>query len=129
MKPQRSLVPTLRPLFFIIGSIALAVPFSRAQTAQPAAPNAATLAKYDRNKNGVLEPAEQAAMEADHVDAFVSYRTKLFADKIPATFRLNARNLQEGGRLQPIGVYPDGTPNAYRIVDPRQFILQATFDL
>ena len=33
------------------------------------------------------------------------------------------------GRLQAISAYPDGTPNAYRIVDPRQFILTATFDL
>jgi hypothetical protein len=41
----------------------------------------------------------------------------------------NVRNLQESGRLQAIGVFPDGTPNAYRIVDPRQFILSATFDL
>ena len=64
-----------------------------------------------------------------YVDAFVSYRTKLFSDKVPATFRLNVRNIQENGRLQPIGAYPDGTPNSYRIVDPRQFILQATFDL
>jgi len=42
---------------------------------------------------------------------------------------LNVRNVQEGGRLQPISAYPDGTPNAYRIVDPRQFILTMTFDL
>ena len=39
------------------------------------------------------------------------------------------RRLTEGGRLQPIGAYPDGTINTYRIVDPRQFILSATFDL
>jgi hypothetical protein len=32
-------------------------------------------------------------------------------------------------RLQAIGAFPDGTPNAYRIVDPRQFILSASFDL
>ena len=25
--------------------------------------------------------------------------------------------------------YPDGTPWTYRIVDPRQFILSATFEL
>jgi hypothetical protein len=64
-----------------------------------------------------------------YLDAFVSYRTRLFSDRIPVTFRLNVRNLQEDGRLQPIGAYPDGTPTAYRIVDPRQFILQASFDL
>jgi hypothetical protein len=35
----------------------------------------------------------------------------------------------EGGRLQPIKANPDGRANAYRIVDPRQFIVSATFDL
>jgi hypothetical protein len=62
-------------------------------------------------------------------DLFVAYRTRLFADRVNATFQLNVRNLQESGRLQPISAYPDGTPNGYRIVDPRQFILTATFDL
>jgi hypothetical protein len=64
-----------------------------------------------------------------YADAFFAYRTRLFADKVGASFQLNVRNVQEGGRLQPISAYPDGTPNAYRIVDPRQFILTMTFDL
>jgi hypothetical protein len=64
-----------------------------------------------------------------YADAFVSYRTRLFANKVGAAFQFNVRNLQENGRLQPISAYPDGTPNAYRIVDPRQFILTMTFDL
>jgi len=45
------------------------------------------------------------------------------------TLQLNVRNLQEGGRLQAISAYPNGRPGAFRIVDPRQFILTATFDL
>ncbi len=64
-----------------------------------------------------------------YADAFVAYRTRLFDRKVGATFQLNVRNLQESGRLQPISAYPDGTPNGYRIIDPRQFILTATFDL
>ena len=64
-----------------------------------------------------------------YVDAFVSYRTKLFRNRVGATFQLNVRNLGEDGRLQPIGAFPDGTPNAYRIIDPQQFIFTATFDL
>jgi hypothetical protein len=64
-----------------------------------------------------------------NVDAFLSYRTRLFSDKVSASFQLNVRNLNEGGRLQPIAVDPDGTPSSYRIVAPRQFILQASFDL
>jgi hypothetical protein len=64
-----------------------------------------------------------------YVDFVLGYKTKLFAGKVPTTFQLNVRNLTENGRLQPIGAYPDGTINTYRIVDPRQFILSATFDL
>ncbi len=64
-----------------------------------------------------------------YVDLFVSYKTKLWSDKVVATLKLNVRNLGEHGRLQPIGVFPDGTVNTYRIVDPQQFILTAGFDL
>ncbi len=63
-----------------------------------------------------------------YVDLFTSYRFKL-SNKIGATLQLNVRNVQENGRLQPVSAFPDGTPNAYRIVDPRQFILTASFDL
>jgi hypothetical protein len=64
-----------------------------------------------------------------YADVFASYRTKLFRNKVGATFQLNVRNIQENGRLQPISAFPDGTPIAYRIIDRRQFILTATFDL
>lgn len=63
-----------------------------------------------------------------YADAFVGYRTRLFG-KFNANFQLNVRNLQENGRLQAVNAYPDGTPWTYRIVDPRQFILGASFDL
>ncbi len=64
-----------------------------------------------------------------YYDAFVSYKTKLFADRVSATFRLNGRNLQEGGRLQAVGAFPNGQIHSARIVDPRQFIFSASFDL
>ena len=64
-----------------------------------------------------------------YLDAFASYRTRLFRDKIGATFQFNVRNLTEGGRLQPISAYPNGRPAAFRIVDPRLFIFTATFEL
>ncbi len=64
-----------------------------------------------------------------YVDAFATYRTRLWADKVGASFQLNVRNIQESGRLQATAAFPDGTPSSYRIVDPRQFILSATFDL
>ncbi len=64
-----------------------------------------------------------------YFDAFIGYRRRIWDNKIGATFQLNARNLQEDGRLQPIAAFPDGTPSAYRIVDPRQFIFTVTLDL
>ncbi len=64
-----------------------------------------------------------------YVDAFVSYKTKLWRDKVIATYKLNVRNLGETGRLQPVGAFPDGTIHTYRIVDPQQFILSVSFDL
>jgi hypothetical protein len=39
------------------------------------------------------------------------------------------RNVTENGRLQPVNAYPNGAPTVFRIIDPRQFILSATFDL
>lgn len=64
-----------------------------------------------------------------YVDGFIGYRTRLWGNKVGAMFQLNVRNIQEGGRLQPIAAFPDGTPNSFRIIAPRQFILSATFDL
>ncbi|MDQ5979123.1 MAG: hypothetical protein QG602_2097, partial [Verrucomicrobiota bacterium] len=67
--------------------------------------------------------------EEYYVDLFVTYNTKLFNDKVRAKFQLNVKNLQEsGGGLQPTGAFFDGKAQTYRIVDPRQFILSATFD-
>jgi hypothetical protein len=72
----------------------------------------------------IYSPAET------YVDLFVSYRTKLFNDKIPATFQFNVKNVGEsGGRLQAVSAFLDGSAAAYRIVDSRQFILTATFEL
>ncbi|MEO7413709.1 MAG: hypothetical protein ABIZ81_10150, partial [Opitutaceae bacterium] len=63
-----------------------------------------------------------------YVDLLVSHRLKMFGDKVSARLQLNVRNAFEGGRLQTIGVNPDGGGYNFRIVDPRQFILTATFD-
>jgi hypothetical protein len=65
-----------------------------------------------------------------YVDAFVSYSTKLFRDRVRAKFQLNGRNLQESkARLQPVGAYPDGSPHTFRIIDPRTFVFTASFEL
>jgi hypothetical protein len=55
---------------------------------------------------------------------------RLFGDKVRANFQLNVKNVQEdGGGLQKTQAFFDGRAATYRIVDPRQFILTASFDL
>ncbi|MSU25128.1 MAG: TonB-dependent receptor [Opitutus sp.] len=82
----------------------------------------ATITDLDRNRP-IYDKAQT------YFDFNVRYRMRLWANKVATTIQLNARNLTESGHLQPIGAYPDGTPHTFRIVDPRQFILTATFDL
>lgn len=63
------------------------------------------------------------------VDLNARYSLKLFNDKVRARVQLNVNNVFEDGKLKPVAVNPDGTPWAFRIIDPRQFILSVTFDL
>jgi hypothetical protein len=64
------------------------------------------------------------------VDLFVSYNTRLFNDKVRARFQLNVKNVfEDGGTLQATQAFFDGKAATYRIVDPRQFVLSASFDL
>ena len=42
--------------------------------------------------------------------------------------QLNVRDVLENGGLEPIAVNPDGQKAAFRIKDPRQWFLSATFD-
>jgi outer membrane receptor protein involved in Fe transport len=64
-----------------------------------------------------------------YFDFNAGYRFRFLGDKVRTKVQLNVRNAFEGGRLQAIAVNPDGVPYAYRIIDPRQFILSLTFDL
>lgn len=65
-----------------------------------------------------------------YADALISYNNlRFWNDKVRARLQLNVRNVLENGRLQRISVNPNGVPNNYRIIDPRQFIFTATFDL
>lgn len=63
-----------------------------------------------------------------YTDLMVAYTTKVFRDKVRMRIQLNIFNALENGGLQVVGVNYDGSPNAYRIVDPRQFVLQTKFD-
>ncbi len=62
-----------------------------------------------------------------YVDFMAGYNLRY--NKIRCRLQLNVSNVLEDGRLQAVAVNPDGTPWAFRIVDPRQFILSATFNL
>jgi hypothetical protein len=65
-----------------------------------------------------------------YADLLVSYgNLRFFNDKVRARLQLNVRNILEDGRLQKISFNPDGTAWNFRIIDPRQFIVSATFDL
>jgi hypothetical protein len=83
--------------------------------------------------NRILELDPNRPIYSDpetYVDVFVTYNTKMFGDKVRAKFQLNVRNVGEsGGGLQPTSAFFDGQTSTYRIVDPRQFILSASFDL
>ena len=59
----------------------------------------------------------------------MSYRTRLFKDRIGARFQFNIRNVTEGGSLRGVAVNPDGQYWQYRIIDPRQFIFTTRFSL
>jgi hypothetical protein len=63
------------------------------------------------------------------VDLNANYTLMLFNDRVRCRLQLNVNNVFEDGKLKPVAVNPDGTPWAFRIIDPRQFILSATFDL
>jgi hypothetical protein len=83
--------------------------------------------------NRILELDPNRPIYSDpetYVDLFVTYSTKLFGDKVRARFQLNVKNAGEsGGGLLPTSAFFDGRTSAYRIIDPRQFILSASFDL
>jgi len=83
------------------------------------------------NKILQLDPNRPIYSKAEtYVDLFVTYKTKLYRDKVRATFQFNVKNVGESGdRLLATSAFFDGRASAYRIIDPRQFILSASFDL
>ena len=64
-----------------------------------------------------------------YIDFMAGYNLRLFSDRVRARIQFNVQNLLEDGRLQVVGVNPDGQPFNFRIVDPRKFVLSTTFDL
>ncbi len=61
-------------------------------------------------------------------DAGMSYRQRIWKNRVGMRLQVNVRNLTEGGRLNPIGALPNGEIHTYRVVDPRLFQFTAAFD-
>ena len=80
---------------------------------------------------GVINFSDVTRPVYDHgnyyTDVWMSYSRKIFSDKIGWKIQLNINNALENGRLMPTAVNFDGVPWAYRIIDPRQFVLTSTF--
>jgi outer membrane receptor for ferric coprogen and ferric-rhodotorulic acid len=68
--------------------------------------------------------------EVLHEDAWISYKMKLpfLDDRILMTIQLNCRDMWSNGYLLTVQVNPDSAGDTWRIVPPRQWYLQTTFD-
>ncbi|HXE54088.1 MAG TPA: hypothetical protein VN541_13785, partial [Tepidisphaeraceae bacterium] len=68
--------------------------------------------------------------ELIHQDMWLSYTTRLpwLDNKLRVKFQLNVRDMWSNGYLATVGVNPDGSPQTFRIVPPRQFYFTTTFD-
>jgi outer membrane receptor for ferric coprogen and ferric-rhodotorulic acid len=64
-----------------------------------------------------------------YYDFWAGYTLRFYHNKVQCRLQLNVIDVFERGRLQAVSVNPDGQPWAFRIVNPRQFILSASFDL
>jgi len=62
-----------------------------------------------------------------YTDLGFSYSRRIFGDRIGWKLQLNVNNALENGGLRATAVNFDGSPWAYRIIDPRQFVLTSTF--
>lgn len=87
-----------------------------------------------QDENGVYTKLDKSRPIYDKphtaFDLTLGYQMKLFGKrKTNARFQLNVKNVQEDGRLQPLAARADGAITAYRVVDPRMFLLTASFDL
>jgi outer membrane receptor protein involved in Fe transport len=61
-----------------------------------------------------------------YTDLWVGYQRPIMDGKARLKIQLNVANVFESGGLQPVSVNLDGSPYAFRIVDPRQFYLTTT---
>ncbi len=63
-----------------------------------------------------------------YTDLWVGYRTQIMKKKVGLKLQLNCSNVFESGSLQTVGVNLDGSPYAFRIIDPRLFQFTTTLE-
>jgi hypothetical protein len=91
-----------------------------------AAPDASALGAID----GLQAFSPINSKEVVHQDMWISYRTRLpFLDqRVRMKVQFNVKDIWSDGYLQTVGVNPDGSPQAFRIIPPRIYYLTTTFD-
>jgi uncharacterized protein YcsI (UPF0317 family) len=62
-----------------------------------------------------------------YTDLWIGYKCKIYSGKVVMTLQLNCNDALESGRLVATQANFDGSPWAFRIIDPRQWILTARF--
>ncbi len=63
-----------------------------------------------------------------YTDLWIYYSRRILNDKVRWKIQLNIDNVFEDGGLRVAGVNYDGSPYAFRIIDPRGFKLTSSFD-
>lgn len=63
-----------------------------------------------------------------YTDLWIRYQRRILNGRTNMKLQLNVNDVFQGGELRPVAVNYDGSPYSFRIIDPRQFVLTATFD-
>jgi hypothetical protein len=63
-----------------------------------------------------------------YTDVWFGYQRRIMDNKVRMKLQLNVDNVFEGGGLRAVAVNYGGSPYAFRILDPRRFVLTASFD-
>ncbi len=77
----------------------------------------------------VADPTRPVYDEGNfYTDFWIGYGRKIMKDRYALKVQLNVNNAFESGRLLATAVNFDGSPWAFRIIDPRQFVLTTTVE-
>ena len=76
------------------------------------------------NLNDITRPVYDSGNY--YTDLWFAYSVKIDRERMGLKLQINVNNVFENGRLMPTQVNFDGTPWAFRIIDPRQIVFTAT---